>query len=60
MFDADHLVPLAIGQRQTVLSDFAVLCPMCHRIAHYKAEKVHDPLEIAGIKSILATITPEN
>src|SRR4051794_4597961 len=50
LFDAHHLVPLALGQRRTVLSDFAVLCPTCHRVAHRKAQKRHDPMPVMEVR----------
>ena len=42
MFDAHHLSPLMLGKRESVLDDFAVLCPTCHRWAHAKAgDRLH-------------------
>ena len=50
LFDAHHLVPLSLGQRQTSVLDFAVLCPTCHRLAH-RLGALHDPLPVSEIKS---------
>src|SRR5438045_1293540 len=32
--DVHHRHPLEEGKRRTTLSDFALLCPTCHRIEH--------------------------
>jgi len=32
--DVHHKNPLAAGKRDTVMADFALLCPTCHRIEH--------------------------
>lgn len=53
LFDAHHLVPLALGQRITVVTDFSVLCPTCHRIAHQKALNRNEPLTVLQIKGVL-------
>ncbi len=44
MFDAHHLHPLAIGERESRIEDLAVLCPTCHRWAHTKANDKLDPI----------------
>lgn len=51
LFDAHHLVPLSIKVRRTVLSDFAVLCPTCHRICHRFGPSEAQPLPIVGVRS---------
>ena len=49
LFDAHHLSPLALGSRLSVVSDFAVLCPTCHRVVHHAGRKVL-PLPIADLR----------
>ena len=49
MFDAHHLRPLAAGDRQSRVDDFAVLCPTCHRWAHAKASDKLSPVSIEEI-----------
>ena len=54
MFDAHHLRPLAVGERESRVDDLVVLCPTCHRWAHAKSEDKLSPLpvgEIAGQRS---------
>ena len=34
LFDAHHTVPLAAGERVSVIADLVILCPTCHRRAH--------------------------
>jgi hypothetical protein len=51
LFDAHHLVPLCLGERQTEVVDFAVLCPTCHRLAHRLGPTLYDPLSVSSIKS---------
>jgi hypothetical protein len=50
LFDAHHLVPLCLGERQTSVLNFAVLCPTCHRLAH-RLRALHDPLRVEEIKN---------
>ena len=33
-FDVHHKHPLALGERDTAISDFALMCPTCHRVRH--------------------------
>ena len=50
MFDAHHLSPLVLGERESLVSDLVVLCPTCHRWAHAKAgEKLH-PLPVKHVR----------
>lgn len=49
MFDAHHLRPLAAGERQSRIDDFAVLCPTCHRWAHAKAPDKLSPVPVEEI-----------
>lgn len=51
LFDVHHLVPLMLGVRETTLHDLVVLCPLCHRWAHRKGNKVWDPLPLAKLKA---------
>lgn len=37
--DVHHLNPLEEGRRYTTLSDFALLCPTCHRMEHMALRK---------------------
>ena len=50
MFDAHHLSPLVLGERESVVSDLAVLCPTCHRWAHSKAGDRLHPLPVKQIR----------
>ena len=50
MFDAHHLSPLVLGERKSRVSDLAVLCPTCHRWAHYKAGDRLHPLPVKQIR----------
>jgi 5-methylcytosine-specific restriction enzyme A len=36
LFDVHHKDPLAEGIRRTIIEDFALLCPRCHRIEHLR------------------------
>lgn len=49
MFDAHHVHPLAAGIRETRVDDLAVLCPRCHRWAHYKAADKLSPLSVEEV-----------
>lgn len=53
LFDVHHCNPVYAGIRKTVVSDLAVLCPTCHRIAHVMAEKKWLPLPVAEIRELL-------
>ncbi len=50
LFDAHHLVPLAVEARVSTPLDFAVLCPTCHRIVHQHGASQAQPLPIAGLR----------
>lgn len=52
LFDAHHLQPLATGIRESRVDDFVVLCPTCHRWAHYKAAEVLEPLKIDELRRV--------
>ena len=42
MFDAHHLSPLVLEERESLVSDLVALCPTCHRWAHAKAgDRLH-------------------
>ena len=49
MFDAHHLEPLSLGERNSGPNDLAVLCPTCHRWAHAKAGNTLCPLPVDEI-----------
>jgi hypothetical protein len=51
LFDAHHLYPLRSGERKTTVSQFAVLCPTCHRVAHHEGRALWDPLTVPEMKS---------
>ena len=51
LFDAHHLYPLRSGERKTTASQFAVLCPTCHRVAHYEGLAPWNPLTVPEMKS---------
>lgn len=53
LFDAHHTNPIYVGVRKTVVSDLAVLCPTCHRIAHVMAARMWLPLAVAEIRELL-------
>ena len=50
MLDAHHLSPLVLGERESLVSDLAVLCPTCHRWAHAKAGDELHPLPVKQIR----------
>ena len=52
LFDAHHLQPLAIGPRISTIDSYAVLCALCHRWAHFKADDKLSPLPIAGLRKL--------
>lgn len=51
MFDVHHIWPISAGVRETHLGDLVVLCPTCHRWAHYKAETRHTPLSLEAVRA---------
>jgi 5-methylcytosine-specific restriction protein A len=47
-----HLLPLARGiQKPKGVDDFALLCPTCHRVVHYRRE---EPLKLEEVRRRLA------
>lgn len=50
VFDAHHLTPLAVGLRETRVDDLAVLCPICHRLAHLLAPDRLNPLTPSAVR----------
>jgi 5-methylcytosine-specific restriction enzyme A len=54
MFDAHHLQPLAAGNRESRADDLVVLCPTCHRWAHWKTEDKLSPVAISEIAKAMA------
>lgn len=55
-FEAHHLKPLAfIGETQTKLSDLALLCATCHRLAHRAIALEKRWLTLAELKQVLPT-----
>ena len=55
--DVHHLHPLADGgERLTALTDVAVLCANCHRLAHTSSP----PVPIEALKSMLSGSTDDN
>jgi 5-methylcytosine-specific restriction enzyme A len=55
LFDAHHLEPLAIGPRTSRLESYAVLCALCHRIAHFKSEDKTVPLTICELNKFVTS-----
>ena len=51
LFDAHHTNPISVGPRKTVVSDLAVLCPTCHRIAHVRGDKML-PLSVPEVRAL--------
>lgn len=49
--DAHHLVPLAVEARISTPSDFAVLCPTCHRVVHRCGASAARPLPIPELRA---------
>lgn len=39
-FDVHHKAPMEEGRRYTTITDFALLCPTCHRLAHMRLRNV--------------------
>ena len=54
MFDAHHILPLAVGIRESRVDDLAVLCPTCHRWAHAKAEDKLSPISIEALAKAMS------
>jgi hypothetical protein len=53
VLELHHLRPLARGvQKPKGTDDFALLCPTCHRVVHYRRE---DPLRIDELRELLAS-----
>jgi 5-methylcytosine-specific restriction endonuclease McrA len=50
VFDAHHLTPLAVGLRETRLDDLAILCPICHRLAHLLGPDRLNPLRPSDVR----------
>ncbi|MFZ1007048.1 MAG: HNH endonuclease [Candidatus Sulfotelmatobacter sp.] len=64
LLDVHHINPLDEGVRYTTLSDFCLLCPLCHRFAHALARSMKTPAEKAvalrprpGLRSGIETAT---
>lgn len=55
LFDVHHMVPLMLGVRETTPSDLTVLCPTCHRRAHWKGRHVWDPLSLDELRTALGS-----
>jgi len=55
--DAHHLVPLAVEARISTPSDFAVLCPTCHRVVHRRGASATLPLPVLDLKAWWAART---
>jgi 5-methylcytosine-specific restriction protein A len=49
--DVHHLRPLAHGVQSPSPSDFAVLCPTCHRVVHFRRE---EPMPLSELRKVLA------
>lgn len=49
--DVHHLHPISLGARATKLSDLAILCANCHRIAH-KIEPLPSIAELRALRGI--------
>lgn len=52
LFDAHHLDPLGTGPRWSSVESFAVLCPTCHRWAHFKAADPLHPISIVELRAV--------
>lgn len=53
VLELHHLRPLARGiQRPRGTEDFALLCPTCHRVVHYRREQ---PLRIDELRELIAS-----
>ncbi|HCF56395.1 MAG TPA: hypothetical protein DFS52_00160 [Myxococcales bacterium] len=51
LVDIHHLVPVSREERTPRPKDFAVLCPTCHRMAHWKSEA---PRDLSELRTIIA------
>ena len=49
--EVHHKKPVSLGVQTPKVSDFAILCPTCHRVAHHRREF---PLTVAEIRRLLA------
>jgi hypothetical protein len=47
--EVHHRTPLAHGVRTTSVEDLALLCPTCHRVAHYRQEEPRSVEEVARL-----------
>ena len=52
MFDVHHLRPISAGERVSRVDDLAVLCPTCHRFAHWKSQERWLPLPVSTVASM--------
>ncbi len=50
VLDVHHKIPLSRGLRQREPTDFAVLCPTCHRVVHYGRE---EPMTVRELREQL-------
>lgn len=50
--DVHHLRPLAQGVQNPSPSDFAILCPTCHRVVHFRRE---EPMDLEELRRKLGT-----
>jgi 5-methylcytosine-specific restriction enzyme A len=55
LFDAHHIQPLATGPRISTVDSYAILCPLCHRMAHHKGQNIRLPLSVAELRHLLST-----
>jgi 5-methylcytosine-specific restriction protein A len=56
LLDVHHKCPLEEGMRYTNISDFALLCPTCHRIEHIMLNSARR----GGIARCTATVAPHS
>jgi len=53
VLEVHHKIPLSRGVQQAEPTDFAVLCPTCHRVVHYGR---YEPLSIGELKERLRRV----
>jgi hypothetical protein len=50
VLEVHHKIPLARGVQKAEVTDFAVLCPTCHRVVHFGT---YEPMPIGDLKALL-------
>ncbi|WP_404800635.1 HNH endonuclease [Anaeromyxobacter paludicola] len=46
VFEVHHTIRVSLGRQETRMQDLALLCPTCHRVAHYQMAEPRRPEDI--------------